>query len=474
MCKVATVSQKTGCIYNTDEERNYVYPLSEKALDFILSPIDYLDVLEGVTNSGKSTVGTDRFAYTVSLSNQKDHLIIGKTKGIVARNLIQNTNGLCDKYKCQYFPNGNGKATMAHVEWGNKIIFVAGYSDKQKWSDILGGRYGVAFIDEANIADYDFVNELMYRCDYVIFTLNPADDRLPLYKGYINRCRPYKKYEKDVPKSIMDEMLKYEPRPKSHYWFFDFKDNLSLTEERIHKIKNSIDPESNQYKNKILGLRGRATGLVFPMFKQKNIVSKEQVKQWLKDGTIKPLYYSCGVDTAYSSKSDDATVFIYQMITLDKKCIVLDEAVFNNRDLENPLAPSDTVPNLVKFLDKNRREWGYCQDVFIDSADPGTRTECEKYAYSHPMCSYVFNPAYKSVRVVDRITMQQSWIYTGHYLVCDNCKYHIDELKIYSWDEKKIETPEDRNDHSINASQYGWIPYRYDIGNIEIEHDEGE
>jgi len=33
--------------------------------------------------------------------------------------------------------------------------------------------------------------------------------------------------------------------------------------------------------------------------------------------------------------------------------------------------------------------------------------------------------------------------------------------------EDKNNTPEDRNDHTINASQYGWLPYKMLIGDEE-------
>lgn len=45
---------------------------------------------------------------------------------------------------------------------------------------------------------------------------------------------------------------------------------------------------------------------------------------------------------------------------------------------------------------------------------------------------------------------------------CNSTRY-IAELEKYSWNEDK-DIPEDRNDHTINASQYGWIPYRNGIG----------
>lgn len=65
--------------------------------------------------------------------------------------------------------------------------------------------------------------------------------------------------------------------------------------------------------------------------------------------------------------------------------------------------------------------------------------------------------------VIDRINLQLGWIQQGCYFVVDTCEEHIRELETYSWMEDKDE-PEDKNDHSINAQQYAWIPYRQIIG----------
>ena len=41
----------------------------------------------------------------------------------------------------------------------------------------------------------------------------------------------------------------------------------------------------------------------------------------------------------------------------------------------------------------------------------------------------------------------------------------MSELERHSWDEEEdVPVPEDKNDHTINANQYGWIPYRNMIG----------
>lgn len=49
----------------------------------------------------------------------------------------------------------------------------------------------------------------------------------------------------------------------------------------------------------------------------------------------------------------------------------------------------------------------------------------------------------------------------------DACTNHITEMEKYSWNEDK-DILEDKNDHTINSQQYGWIPFRNMIG-FEVE-----
>ena len=107
------------------------------------------------------------------------------------------------------------------------------------------------------------------------------------------------------------------------------------------------------------------------------------------------------------------------------------------------------------------------KDVFVDSADQATITELRKYKRLHG-CIYNFQDAYKALTIMDRIKLQLGWIQQGCYLVVDTCGEHLGEMDRYSWQEDKDE-PEDRNEHTINASQYGWIPYR---GLVGFEEDE--
>lgn len=445
--------------------KSSTFPLSQKYLDFIntVNGVD-ADFLEGTTASGKTTVGAGvKFMRMVSRSQKKLHIIASKTTGTAEKNIIQQDNGILDLHRsAKYYGNGDKDYKIPHIKFEGKIIFVLGYDNKDKWMLVLGSQFGCVYIDEINTANIEFIREISTRNDYLMATLNPDDPSLPVYKEFVNRSRPYRKYKKDVPPEIMEE-LREEPVPKWRYWFFTFRDNLSLTEETIQKKINAAPPGTKLYKNKIQGLRGKATGLIFPNFdRKKHVVSKAWVKKQIADGKLKFKKFTAGLDTSYSSKSPDTIAMVFQGITEDRKLITLEERVYSNADLDTPLAPSDTTVSFIGFLEKCREEWGFAKEVYIDCADQATITELRKYKRLHG-CMYNFIDSYKKVEILDRIKLMLGWIQQGCYLVVDTCTEHLHELDSYSWDEEK-DVPEDRNDHTINASQYAWIPYRQMIG----------
>lgn len=456
------------------------FPLSQKYKDFC-NTTEGVDVefLEGTTASGKTTVGAGvKFMRMVSKSPKKTHIIASKTTGTAEKNILQQQNGILDIHRnATYYGNGNKDNKLAHIVWEDKVIYVLGYDTKDKWQNVLGGQYGCVLIDEINTANIEFVREIITRNDYLMGTLNPDDPNLPIYTEFVNHSRPYKKYENDVPNEIMKELLKSQPKARWRYWFFSFKDNLSLSEKDIEKKKASAPFGTKLYKNKILGLRGKATGLVFNNFdRAKHTISEKQAmyEDWKEEKPKKKrkyIMFTAGLDTSYSSNSKDTIAMTFVGITEKRECILLDERIYNNRDLDTPIAPSDTVTNLIAFLDRNKEKWGFARNVYIDSADQATIKELNKYKMNKP-CIYSFNNAYKKLKIIDRINLQLGWIHNNYYLVVNTCTHHIQELESYSWQEDKDNTPEDANDHTINSCQYAFIPYINKIGIEEYAPNE--
>lgn len=436
--------------------------LSEKYKAFIRhqAPVEFL---EGTTAAGKTTVGLFKFMLMVAKSPKKLHILSGLDLGTIEKNIIQKELGILDDFGdlVEYNPSGRGKNSMPHIRFqtpsGEKIIYVLGYDNKARWKKALGGQYGCLYIDEVNIADMDYVREAAMRCDYLMATLNPDDPGLPIYSEYINHARPLPEWERDTPKEILN-MLNEEPKPGWVHWFFSFEHNLGLTEEKKRKIVENVAPGTKLYKNKILGLRGRATGLVFNL-QQENIITAKQAME------MKFSQISAGVDTSYSQQSDDTFSFVFSGVTTDRKKITLAAETHTNKGRKQPLAPSDIPQLLIAFLERCRATYGlFSRVVYIDSADQATISECQKYKRQNG-CIYDFAPAWKKLPIIDRINLQAGWMAQGNFLIVGELSSPlVEELNLYSWKEEKDNEPEDGHDHCINADQYSWLPYKQAIG----------
>lgn len=350
---------------------------------------------------------------------------------------------------------------MPHIKYntpnGVKIIYVCGYGDKRRWEKALGGQLGCLYIDEINIGDMEFIRESAHRCEYELTSSNPDDPNLPVYKEYLNRSRPLGKYRYRYPQELLDQLN--EPAVDGWvHWYFTFDDNAGLTEEDKQDKINALAPGTKIYKNKILGLRGKATGLAFNYTKD-NIISIFEAKEYKFKKLI------CGVDTSYSKKTHDKLTFVLVGITTNRKCIILKTRSMNNKDRAVPFAPSDVIPKLIDFLEECKEEWGFVRTTFIDNADAGTIAEAQKSKRLNGLV-YDFKPAWKRMTNNTRVQLQEAWLHSGDFLVVDTCKDYIGEMNVYGFDEDgKLE---DANDHSIQGGQYAWMPYKADIGNWEV------
>lgn len=446
--------------------------LSKKYKEF-LSVKCKREFLEGTTAAGKTTVGIFKFMCMVADSDKKFHIIAADDVGTAEKNVLNSENGLLEQFEdvVEYWPNGKDKIRLPHLVYetnkGIKIIYICGYADKSKWKKVLGGQVGCVYLDEVNLANMEFMREITHRCKYMMTTSNPDDPKLEIYSQFINKSRPIKKYEKDYPIELLKELNEPQIKGWTH-WYFTFYDNASLTEEDIKEKIEAVPIGTKMYKNKIKGLRGKATGLCFNL-EPKNIITVEEAKK------LKFKTFSVGCDTSYSKKTHDKVTIEGIGITADNKCVLLKEKTYNNRDRDIPFAPSDVVKWIIEFMEDFKNEWGFARTCFIDSADQGTIMEAKK-AKRQTGCIYNFESAWKKTKIITRVQLQESWLQTGDFLVVETCTEYRMECDTYSFDEDN--QPEDGNDHSINGCQYGWLPYKKQIGDWkkinEIIKDDSE
>lgn len=444
------------------------YPLLNRKYRDFLNHQSKVDFLEGTTYGGKTTVGIQKFIESVAVSDKTLHVLAGLDLGVVEKNIINKDLGILDTWGnyITYRPKGNIDHTSPHLSFktskGEKIIYVMGYDNKKRWQKILGGQYGSVMVDEINTADVDFVREVFMRNDYLLATLNPDNPELDVYKEYINRSRPLEKYVNDVPASIAEELIEPEEEDWVH-WFFTFDDNPSLTEDKRETLLKSVPKGTKQYKNKILGERGKAEGLVFPNFDKYNVLTNREVKSKTY------VHLNIGIDTSYSVRTDDTIVFSLVGLTDEGQLVVIDEEIHTNQNREKPYTPSDVSEMFWKKFD----EWGELgaiNDVYIDSADQPTRLQMEKDARMFGVRKPIHNS--NKIKIIERVNHTNNWIDKDEereptYYVNERCTTHIKEMSFYSYDKG---VPEDRNDHTINAVQYAFIPLISRVGVVQQDN----
>ena len=138
------------------------FPLSQKYIDFINTTNVSAEFLEGTTASGKTTVGAGvKFMRMVSQSPKKLHAIAAKTTGKAEETIIQQDNGILDLHRnAVYCGNGDKDYKLPHIKFEGKIIYILGYSSRDKWEMVLGAQFGCVYIDEINTADIEFIREM--------------------------------------------------------------------------------------------------------------------------------------------------------------------------------------------------------------------------------------------------------------------------------------------------------------------------
>ena len=268
---------------NVLQQEKQPFKFGKKALDFIYCP-SKIDILEGTARSGKSTANMFKFGLRVDASDYNQFFVSGTTAGVARRNLINNQNGFLDMFKGQVREGTNlkyGNHLMFIDSKGReKIIYIFGFKDKARWQSVLGSTLGGGVIDEINVADTDFLNEV-YRSvssvDNFWFgaTLNPDNPDKEVYELLINRTRPLKKWSHDIPFEIIQELKRQkELINDAIYWHFNFNDNPIMKENNIEFLKSVYPVGSFYYTSKILGIRGVAEGTIFAQYLNETFFSK--------------------------------------------------------------------------------------------------------------------------------------------------------------------------------------------------------
>lgn len=428
---------------------------------------------EGTTYSGKTYISSYKILFDVMNSPYQEHIIVGATQGQVEKNVLGDvdTEGSflwLFKGIVEYYPYGHGKKSSAHLlincwdEINEKVIkktvYVMGADNIGAISKIRGmNKLGIGYVDELNKINEQVARELSARCnERFIGTLNPDSPDLPIY-DLVNKSRPLPEFADSVPKEIMTELAKGEADPNFVYFHFNFYDNPAITEEKIENKKSSFVEGSALFNSLILGLRSKAEGIVLSAFTKNNIINEEEIKENIRNRKWRFRYFSGGLDTSYSSKTDDTTALSFIGITDEGVCVILEEKTINNKNLpeEKKVYASDLCQIIDDFYLMCERKWGHLDVFYIDCADSNTIGEWGKFKRKHGS-DYVGCACNKRTYDVDgRNRIVNGWLKNGYLFVNSSCTSTINEFYTYAYDPETGKVI-DKNNHNIDSFNYSW------------------
>ena len=455
--------------------------LSKKAKHFIKHTLKgvkngttKLITLEGTTQASKTTdVGFVSIPLMMQ-SEQKYHFIAGVDVSAIEKNYINDDKvGILAMYdNVKYYGRGDKDDKKPHLkiympDGSYKVCRIFAFGKSDDWRNFRTGTYGVTILDEADQADPHALTEAMLRgTDVRILTLNPNAPDLPVYNK-INHCRPLPKYIDEYPEQLLNE-LNLEPYDGWEHWYFTFKDNAHLSQERIDEIKRSEEPGTRRYLSLILGLRQKPDGVCYPSFSRKNIYTEKQIYDYLEKNNDKFIQFSAGLDTSFSGNTYDTNAMMFVGITEKGKLFILDEKIISNKKLQEEgkkiYSPHDICLAYDHFCTDCCSKWKASLDeIYIDSADAATYTQWDTTFESNPS-KFILIKAFKNrLDVNNRIIMVDGWMKDENYIINEKCTEHIAECSKYMWDEKWAEKgkkkPIDKDNHTIDSAAYAWIPW---------------
>jgi PBSX family phage terminase large subunit len=274
---------------------NYIWTdLFIERLKTLLDDKTYLFVMEGPARSAKTALAIAGFYFAVVDSEEQYHLIAGQSYETITRNLLDaDVIGLLKAFNLKLERDKIGNTYIPiYTSKGKKIIRLAPYNDKSRWKSILGSSIGVAFVDEVNIADKQFVQELFARQAAVdkpkqIWTLNGDDPEHWIYKEFID----YSTILGDIPITTRALMEQHQTQlgKKDGYYYSHFKmsDNPVMTPEKIERFATIFPIDSFYYKTKYLGERGQQGEMLFLDYMSQDL---------LVDNKTIHNHYTIGVD----------------------------------------------------------------------------------------------------------------------------------------------------------------------------------
>ena len=393
--------------------------LSQKQKKILSFPYTGYDAIicDGAVRAGKTSIMALSFIlWAMGNFSNRQFAICGKSVGAVTRNILvplQNIRYLQDQFDMRY----NRTDHVLTISRGNKqnSFYLFGGKDESSYTLIQGMTLAGVLLDEVALMPKSFVEQALARCS--------VDGS----KFWFN-CNP----ENPRHWFRMEWLLQLDKHNAMHL-HFTMDDNPSLSEkirERYRTMYTGVF-----YQRYILGLWVMAEGIIYDMFDPNENVYRPADRPvdlvWTSERII-----TCDYGTT------NPCVFLD---TYDYKGVlhVDREYYYDSRKEGVQKTDSQYADDFMEFMGKE-----YCA-VIVDPSAASFIAELRSRGV------YVIEA---DNEVNDGIRKTASLIAKREIVFSSECVNTLDELGIYSWDEKAAlrgeEKPIKQHDHGCDALRY--------------------
>lgn len=425
---------------------------NNKALDCIAmcnNPKVRQITLEGTVRSSKTVSAIEGFFWRVYYSKNQRHLVASFNMSTLNDNiLIADGFGLLTKFKeyCTLKKDriGGNYISVDCGKYGKKKISLCGYANRAKWKDVLGGSIECIFIDEANIADPQFLNECYSRqtsfeTPLTIYTLNGDIPTAQIYE-FVNPSKIIGK----CPASIRAEMDKAEKKAGYYYMHWTMADNPIMTPEKIHAASSLYPVGSFYYTIKILGERGTPGYPIYVDYiDESKVIEKLDITK----------YHSFIVSMDIGATRAQNSITLIGFLPNCKGCAVFAQESFLQVGYE------EKTNRLRAFVNKWRNLGARnIENIIIDSAEQNYIRDLQAKFKTENMPDVI--GSYKAT-IKERIDMNVILLSSGKLKFNDTAegKAALDAFKQATWAEGKIgEERKDENEpwnDKLDSIEYG-------------------
>jgi len=359
-------------------------------------------IAEGSIRSGKTHAMIFGFLLWSNCKFKGSNFIVaGRTVGALKRNVVKPMLSIIRGMGWSYKYN----RSEGFIEIGTNTYYLFGASTESSQDVIQGLTATGCYADEVALFPRSFVEQMVGRCSVecskLWFNCNPS------YPSHF-----FKTEWIDLAEEKNLLCLK-----------FTMEDNPSLSKtirERYERMYTGVF-----YDRYILGLWTQAEGLIYPNY-------KDALEQMFYE---EPIKYCVSIDYG-TQNAFHALLHAFDGNTWH----VIDEYRYSGREQGHQKTDADYIQDMKEFIPA-------CElNVIIDPS-------------ATSFCAAMRRAGYRVIeadnQVGDGLRHTATCLSCGRLKIGDNCKYLIEELAGYVWDEKKSnDVPLKENDHGCDALRY--------------------